>query len=143
MDKDYTTEMYIRIAPFIKLVADLVSSIPEEKYKDCADPNLKNEVVKSAVSELVTKLVKSDLLAMDVDFIFATLYSVIDGIKAGVSNTLDENTSRVSEKIYGLPVNGLQGLKVSQVNDVFQRLDKIEEVWKPVLLDESLSKEIE
>ena len=56
--------------------------------------------------------------------------------------TLDENTSRISEKIYGLPVNGLQELKVSQVNDVFQRLDKIEEVWKPVLLDENLSKDI-
>lgn len=143
MDKDYTNEMYPRIAPFITLIAQLVTAIPEEKYRDCTNPETRNEVVKSAVSELITKLVKSDLLAMDVDFIFSTLYAVLDGIKAGVNDTLDGNTTRISEVIYGLPKDGMKDMKVKQVNDAFQRLDKLKEVWKPILEDESLSKEIE
>lgn len=140
---DPTEAMYERIAPMVTELYNLIGEIPQDKFKDCADPNKRNEVVKDVVSKFITKLVKSDLLSIDTEYVFSTLYTILDAIKAGMTDTLNENTSRISEIIYGLPPKEINNLKISQINDVFQRIDVLKDTWTPLLKDSSLGKKIE
>jgi len=93
--------------------------------------------------KMMLELIKNNVKVSDADYVFALAIQAIEAVKSGISEALNQNMNRITEVVYGLPLNDFYKVTTKQLNDVVQRREKIEEVWKPILLDESLSKELE
>lgn len=114
----------------------LVGSHVNEKEQK-SDPYL------PVIRGLMSMMIKNGLLVADATYVMALARQAIQAVEAGIDETLNQNMNRVSELVYNLPVNKSHEVTIKGLNDVVQRREKIEEVWKPIMLDESLGKEIE
>lgn len=94
------------------------------------------------IRNLMTLMIKSNLKVSEVTYVMALARQAIQAVEAGIDETLNQNMNRVSELIYDLPLNDFNEVTIKKLNDVVQRREKIAEVWKPILDDESLSQEI-
>lgn len=141
-ERDYTAERDARCIPLVYELLKLIGNMTPTQLKACFDPNLQREASKEISKEMIVAMLKADLLATDVDYIYDIINSAVAAVKKDISDTLDENTSRMSEVLYNLPVNGMHNLSLKKINDASQRIDKLKELWVPVMEDESLSNPI-
>jgi hypothetical protein len=140
---DYTAERDERCIPVVYELLKLIVEMTPTQLKACFDPNLQREASKEISKKMLVHMLKANLLATDVDYVYDIANTAISAVKKDISDTLDENTTRISETLYGLPIHGLHELSLKNINDASMRIEKLKEVWKPIMLDESLGKEIE
>ena len=92
---------------------------------------------------VMTMMIQNGLKVSDATYVMALARQAIQAVEAGIDETLNQNMNRVTELVYNLPLNDFNEVTIKGLNDVVQRREKIQEVWKPIMLDESLGKEIE
>ena len=97
----------------------------------------------AVIRAMLTIMIKNDIKVGEATYIFGLARQAIQAVEAGIDETLNQNMNRVTELVYDLPLNDFNEVTIKKLNDVVQRKEKISEVWKPILLDESLGKEIE
>jgi len=97
----------------------------------------------AVIRAMLSIMIKNDIKVADATYIFGLARQAIQAVEVGIDETLNQNMNRVSELVYDLPLNDFNEVTIKKLNDVVQRRDKLAETWKPILLDESLSKEIE
>lgn len=124
----------------IQLLAEmdtfLVGSHVNEKVQE-VDPYI------PVIRGVMTMMIKNGLKVSDATYVMALARQAIGAVEAGIDETLNQNMNRVTELVYNLPHNDFNEVTIKGLNDVVQRREKIQEVWKPILLDESLGQEIE
>lgn len=111
------------------------SHINEKKLE--SDPYL------PVIRRLMARMIKDNLKVSDATYVMALARQAIQAVEEGIDETLNQNMNRVTELTYNLPINSAHEVTIKGLNDVVQRREKIQEVWNPIMLDESLSKEIE
>lgn len=85
------------------------------------------------VRGLMTKLVDNKVKIADTVYIFNIIRQGLGFVEDAINETLNQNMNRVTELVYGLPVNDFNEVDVAQLNNVVMKAQKLSEVWKPIL----------
>jgi hypothetical protein len=94
------------------------------------------------IREMLSIMIKQGIKVSEATYIFGLARQAIEAVERGVDETLNQHMNRVSELVYDLPLNDYNEVTIKKLNDVVQRKEKIQEVWKPILLDESLGQDV-
>lgn len=85
------------------------------------------------VKEFLGLLIEKEVKVVDISYIFSLVRQALEFVSDTVDETMNQQMNRVTELVYGLPLNDANEINIKQLNEVVIRKGKIEEVWKPIL----------